>query len=43
MSSVELEFHAINDCVNQIIHRLGKDLRVAMPLGLGKPDSRALA
>lgn len=37
MSSVELEFHAINDCVNQIIHRLGKDLRVAMPLGLGKP------
>ena len=37
MSSVELEFHTINDCVNQIIHRLGKDLRVAMPLGLGKP------
>jgi len=33
----ELEFIDIGLCVEKIISRLGKDLRVAMPLGLGKP------
>lgn len=33
----ELKIVGVDECVDQIISRLGKDLRVAMPLGLGKP------
>ena len=36
-SRTELNMVEIDHCVEQIIARLGKDLRVAMPLGLGKP------
>lgn len=33
----KLEMVGVDYCVEKIIERLGKDLRVAMPLGLGKP------
>ncbi|MBW2941859.1 acetyl-CoA hydrolase/transferase C-terminal domain-containing protein [Zhongshania aquimaris] len=36
-SRAELNMVEIDHCVEQIIARLGNDLRVAMPLGLGKP------
>ena len=37
LKHVGLRFVDIESCVDEIIRRLGTDLRVAMPLGLGKP------
>tara|TARA_R110001592_G_scaffold112966_5_gene311641 strand:+ start:3764 stop:5899 length:2136 start_codon:yes stop_codon:yes gene_type:complete len=37
LHQTKLEMVGVDYCVEQIIERLGKDLRVAMPLGLGKP------
>lgn len=37
LKHVGLRFVDIESCVDEIIRRLGSDLRVAMPLGLGKP------
>ena len=37
MSSPPVRFENVESCVNAILARVGKDVRIGLPLGLGKP------